>query len=532
MNRFATSFAVISLLSSVPTLVSAADTYRPNLWGYATSGYQIEGAWNADGKGPHIWDYYVQNNASNVHNGDTGNVAANHYELYQDDMNLLAGLGSNTYRFSIQWTRLFPEGSGEINEKGVEFYSNLIDSIIASGNEPIATLFHWDLPLALQNSYGGVADPQFITDFETYSKLLIDTYGDRVKYWLTFNEPASFCKAGYLTGQWPPALTNGYEGQYNCGHNIILAHLKFSDYLHNKYPNSKVGFALNTNWWLPYNDTDGDKEAVELALESTLAWFVDPFFKFYDYPKSLRDSSVGQYLPTFTDAEKESLKTGCDFIGYNYYTSEYAIKDDNEPLGFTTSVQDPNGVDIGPKAGTDWLYVYPSGLRSIANWLFNRYDKDVPIWITENGTSGPGEASQTKDEIKNDTFRQDYFTNHLAQLDLIINEDKIPIQVYLAWSLLDNFEWRSGYFERFGVIGIDYTNGTLERNVKDSTKVIRSFFDARVAVNESSISNANTVNPPGSTGSTGSNGTNGASGVFPTFITVFFSTVFGSLFFI
>ncbi|UOY08573.1 GH1 family beta-glucosidase [Muricauda sp. SCSIO 64092] len=437
------------------------------LWGTATSSYQIEGAANLDGKGPSIWDAFASI-PGKIKNNETGNLACDHYHRFEEDVQLMKNMGVKAYRFSISWSRVLPTGKGAVNEKGIQFYSKLIDSLLRAGIEPWVTLYHWDLPLALQLEDDGWLGSTLPDHFANYAKICFDRFGDRVKSWITLNEPWVAAMLGYGQGVFAPGRTSNTE-PYRAAHQLILAHAKAVTIYRKEYghQNGKIGITNNADWREPLTLNQKDLEAAERALEFFLAWFADPIFK-GDYPQVMRER-LGSRLPKFTDQEKELIKGTSDFFGLNHYTTMYAahhngrlkessvygnggISEDQD----VTLLQDSNW----PVTSMNWAVV-PWGCRKLLRWINDRYDQP-DIYITENGCSYPDVLVDGKVD---DTLRVAFYKGYLEACQQTIAEG-IPLKGYFAWSFMDNFEWASGYEKRFGLHYVDFE--TLERIPKKS----------------------------------------------------------------
>ncbi|KAL0908140.1 hypothetical protein M5K25_022614 [Dendrobium thyrsiflorum] len=404
---------------------------------------------------------------------------------YQDDVHLLKELGMDAYRFSISWSRILPKGRGKVNEEGVQYYNNLINELLANEIEPYVTIFHWDLPEALDAEYGGFLSDKIAEDFKNYADVCFREFGDRVKYWITVNEALMFTIDGYGLGKLAPGrCTNGLEiegiGKLNCpvggdslrepyivAHNILRSHAETVHLYREKFKPSQhgeIGITQVTNWMVPIDDSPLSKEAQERALEFNLGWFMDPI-KFGDYPFSMR-ALVRERLPVFTDEEKKKLKNSYDFIGINYYTSRFA-RNQTVPANFRpTSYRDDSCVDITvvDKDGYpidhaepgSWINVHPRGLRELLLYVKKRYD-NPPIYITENGVMEKDKKGQNLHlhQVLNDTHRSEYLALHLHELKEAIRMG-IDARGYFTWSLIDNFEWADGYTSQLGLYFIDY----------------------------------------------------------------------------
>ena len=451
-------------------------------WGTATSAYQIEGGHDAGGKGPSIWDAFCRV-PGRIHAGDTGDVACDHYHRFREDVALMASLGLKAYRFSISWPRLMPAGRmerGGVNAAGVRFYSELIDALLEHGIEPWVTLYHWDLPLALQMERDGWLHPEIADDFEVYARLCFESFGDRVKHWITFNEPWVVAILGYGQGVFAPGRSSTSE-PYIAGHHILRSHARAVRCYREEFAhqNGKIGITNNCDWREPLTDKPQDKEAAERALQFYLGWFADPVFKSGDYPDVMRER-VGDRLPRFTREESESLLGSSDFFGLNHYTTMFAAEASAE--AGAQSVYGNGGIsedqDVDLSVDPSWKLtefkwaVVPWGCRKLLNWIAERYG-NPPLYITENGCAmddvvAPDGTVDDQDRI---AFYQGYLG---ACRDAIA--DGVDLRGYFAWSLMDNFEWASGYQFRFGLVHID--RETLARTPKRSalwySDVVRS----------------------------------------------------------
>jgi len=441
------------------------------LWGASTSAYQIEGAYDEDGKGPSIWDSFctIPNRIKNFENGNT---AINHYHKFKEDIALLKSQGFQAYRFSISWSRILPEGKGEVNQKGITFYSDLIDELIANDIVPWVTLYHWDLPLPLQTELDGWLNPDLADHFTDYARVCFENFGDRVKNWITFNEPWVVSILGYGQGAFAPGRTSNDE-PYLVGHNLLRAHAKSVQLYRSNYSQQQgqIGITNNCDWREPLTDKAEDKEAAQRALLFFLGWFADPVYT-GDYPEVMKER-LGKRLPEFTQEESEMLKGSSDFFGLNHYTTMFAANftESSQEIGVHGNgggaiaqdqevelSQDPNWA----KTTMDWAVV-PWGCRKLLAWIDERYGHPS-IYITENGFACNDELV---DGEVNDQDRVAYYASYLTECNNAIDQG-IDLKGYFAWSLFDNFEWALGYSARFGINYIDYQ--TLERHPKASAK--------------------------------------------------------------
>lgn len=437
------------------------------VWGTATSSYQIEGAAALDGKGPSIWDAF-SSIPGKTHNNETGEIACDHYHKFKEDIQLMKNMGVTAYRFSIAWARVMPTGKETVNEEGINFYNRLIDELINAGITPWVTLYHWDLPLALQLEDDGWLGDSISDHFEKYADLCFERFGDRVKNWITLNEPWVVAILGYGQGVFAPGRVSKSE-PYLAAHNLILAHAKAVNLFRNKFSNQngKIGITNNCDWREPLTDSEEDKQAAERALEFFLAWFADPVYK-GDYPAVMKER-LGDRLPEFTDDEKVMIKGTSDFFGLNHYTTMFAAQaSETKKEG---SIYGNGGIsedqDVDLSLDEKWNLtlmqwaVVPWGCKKLLKWIDERYDHPE-IYITENGCAYADE--KINGEV-NDQERLDFYKGYLEASQEAIDEG-VNLKGYFAWSFMDNFEWASGYDKRFGLHYVDFE--TLERTPKKS----------------------------------------------------------------
>ena len=439
-------------------------------WGTATSSYQIEGGWDKGGKGPSIWDAFCQIPGKILNNED-GKVACDHFHRFKEDIALMRSLGLKAYRFSISWARLLPSGYGAVNREGIEFYNNIIDELLLNDIQPWITLYHWDLPLALQFERDGWLGEQISDLFANYAELCFREFGDRVKNWITINEAWVVAMLGYGQGVFAPGRVSNSE-PYRAGHELIKAHAKAARIYKSKYQaiqNGKIGMSNNCDWREPLTDDAKDKEAATRALEFFLGWFADPVY-FGDYPESMRER-LGNRLPKFTETEKQLIQGSSDFFGLNHYTTMYAADASGKIIessvygnGGLSEDQDVN-LSIDPKwkqTTMNWSVV-PWGCQKMLQWIDERYGKPE-IVITENGCSYNDELVEG---AIHDPERIEFYESYLEACHSAIQKG-VNLSGYFAWSFMDNFEWASGYSKRFGLHHVDFK--TLKRTPKSSAK--------------------------------------------------------------
>ncbi|THE13609.1 beta-glucosidase [Bacillus timonensis] len=421
-------------------------------WGTATAAYQVEGAAFKDGRGLSIWDTF-SHTPGKVKNGDNGDIACDSYHLYHEDIELLDRLGANVYRFSVSWPRIYPNGTGKLNPKGLQYYHNLVDRLVEKGIEPMLTLYHWDLPQALQDQ-GGWASRNTVDAFSQYAETIFREFNGKVKYWQTINEPLCAAFLSNYRGVHAP----GYQDlqlAVDVSHHLVLAHGKAVKVFRELRIEGQIGTATNTTWREPFSNRIEDIEACRREIGHNIDWFLDPIFK-GEYPQYLIDwfEKKGAKLHV-EDGDMEIIQQPIDFIGVNYYSGNVTRFKENTGLLDIENIEiDYNHTHIG------WP-IYADGFYKVFQYLAQRYGK-IPLFITENGACCMDELVNGKVD---DQDRINYYKQHLTAVSRAI-ESGIPILGYLAWSLLDNFEWADGYGKRFGLVYVDFQ--TLERIQKES----------------------------------------------------------------
>lgn len=501
-GRFICLFTVAAVLVSLRPCLSENITRgsfpKGFVFGTASSAFQYEGAVKEDERGPSVWDNF-SHTADKILDFSNADVAVDHYHLYPDDVQLMKNMGMDAYRFSISWSRIFPDGTGKINQAGVDHYNRLINALIAEGIEPYVTLYHWDLPQALQDKYNGWLDPQIIKDFALYAETCFQQFGDRVKHWITFNEPHTFTVQGYDVGLHAPGQCsillrlfcragNSATEPYIVAHHVLLSHATVADIYRKKYKakqQGSLGVAFDVIWFEPKTNSTEDIEATQRAQDFQLGWFIDPLM-FGDYPKSMK-YRVGSRLPNFTRDESALLKGSLDFVGINHYTTFYAESNATNLIGFllNDSLADSgaitlpfskDGQPIGDRANSIWLYIVPRGMRSLMNYIKQKYG-NPPVIITENGMDdGNNPLTPIKDALKDDK-RIKYHDDYLQSLLASIKEDGCNVKGYFVWSLLDNWEWGAGFTSRFGLFFVDYKD-KLKRYPKNSVQWFKNFLNS------------------------------------------------------
>lgn len=419
------------------------------IWGAATAAYQIEGAAFEDGRTESIWDRFSRI-PGKVRNADTGDIACDHYHLWEKDVELMKTLGLKGYRFSTSWSRVLPEGKGKINQKGIDFYSRLIDKLLENKIEPFITLFHWDLPMALQDA-GGWLNRRIADWFTEYAIVMYKSLGDRVRYWSTHNEPNVFALCGYLTGKHAPGVRDA-STYAQVIHHLLLSHGDAISAGRSILPKADFGITLALGMDYPATDTPEDKAAVDMAWNIGPRALLDPIFK-GRYPL-MEDDSLRQFNPVILDNDLKRIAQPIDYLGINHYFSNWLTIQNNFPKIIKQDL---------PKTDRGWI-VYPDGFRDILLKVTDEYGK-MPIYIMENGAAYPDTISD--DSMVHDPLRVEYYRSYIRSLHEAIMHG-VEVKGYFAWSLLDNFEWEEGYSSRFGIVYVDYK--TQKRIIKDSGK--------------------------------------------------------------
>ncbi|KAG8379125.1 hypothetical protein BUALT_Bualt07G0055600 [Buddleja alternifolia] len=512
------------------------------IFGTGTSSYQVEGA---------ALEVMIAD-------GSNGNVATDMYHRFKEDIRAMKAMGFDSYRFSISWPRILPGGRccTGINREGIDYYNDLIDTIIANGMEPFVTLFHWDLPECLELEYAGFLDKKVACDFREYAELCFWEFGDRVKWWTTLNEPWTVAVNGYVSGTFPPtkpsaqpntpssppteafarrttrtktsrkrlptklpahrsiddpehlgedpqlfeAMTQNFNAHlrdsksnpakdpYTVARNLLLCHAEAVHVYRSKFQASqqgKIGIVLNSHWYVPLDEnSEDDKAAARRAVDFMLGWFLDPVL-YGRYPQNMIDFVPADNLAHFTEKESLMLKGSTDYVGHNYYTTNYVSYDptpQNEE-GYRADQRllyhtERDGIPIGEPTGSSWLTVVPWGIYEHLVYLKHTYPEIPPIYITENGCSDKNDSNLTALQACDDTTRLKYHQDHLFNILKAIKHDNVDVRGYFVWSWCDNFEWAEGYTSRFGITYIDYMNN-LTRYPKTSAKWLAHFLKSK-----------------------------------------------------
>ncbi|XP_069685322.1 myrosinase 1-like [Periplaneta americana] len=478
------SVLVVGVRSFLDEGISNKAFPKDFMFGVATSAYQIEGAWNESGKGISIWDKFTHD-GSHIDDNSTGDIAADSYHRYKEDVLALKQLGVDFYRFSISWTRILPTGLIDvINQPGIDYYNALIDHLLDNNIQPLVTIFHWDLPQRLQD-LGGLANPMIVDYFEDYARILFQNFGDRVKWWITINEPHTI-NYGYNGRQvYAPGIKDNILGEFMVTPNILRCHATAYHVYDKEFRSKqkgKIGITLVTHWFEPLTNSSADREATDHFFDYVFGIFAHPIYSSEgNYPKALQervDKISSQFghrrsrLRHLTAAEIANIKGTFDYLGLNYYSARYvkALLTNNNDV----KVQDIHNLEL--VADPNWsgsnvkevIKVVPWGLRKLLNTIRKSYN-NVPVLITENGYPDAGEIR--------DTERCKYLISHLSEI-LKALDDGCNVIGYFHWSLIDNMEWKDGYTVKFGLYHINFTDPKLRRVPKSSaylySRIIRT----------------------------------------------------------
>jgi beta-glucosidase len=430
-------------------------------WGVATAAYQIEGAVNEDGRGESIWDRFCAT-PGHILNNDTGDVACDHYHRYREDIQIMQELGVNAYRFSIAWPRIFPFGRGPVNLLGLDFYDRLVDTLLEAGIEPFVTLYHWDLPQALQDQVGGWASRETASAFADYADEVSRRLGNRVRYWMTLNEPWVSAFQGHELGSKAPGLRDPRLA-WQVSHHLLLAHgLAVPILRANGRPDTRVGIVLNLSPAEPATPTEEDRQAARALDGKMNRWFLDPIFR-GSYPADVL-AALGNLAPQTEEGDAAIIARPLDFLGANYYYRNIV----HQKADGSIEMVHPKDAEY---TTMNWE-VYPAGLRELLLRLHRDYSPPQ-LFVTENGAAFPDTISE--DNQVHDPRRTHYLREHIREA-LSTLADGVPLAGYFVWSLMDNFEWAFGYTPRFGLVYVDYP--TQRRIVKDSGQWYRDMIAA------------------------------------------------------
>ena len=434
------------------------------LWGTATASYQIEGGVKEGGRGESIWDRF-SHTPGKIQDGDTGDVACDHYHRFREDVDIMKALGLKAYRFSVAWSRIFPDGGKRLNPAGLDFYSSLVDALLENGIAPCLTLYHWDLPQALQDK-GGWANRDTTSYFSDYAVTLFESLNGRVDLWITHNEPWVAAFLGHQTGIHAPGIKS-WETALQVSHHLLLSHAKAVAAFRELGIGGKIGITLNLSPAYPATDSEADHEAAQLADGYQNRWFLDPVF-LGSYPEDMMEVYQKQYdSPQLEEGDAELFQgASIDFLGVNYYSRQLVkAAEKRDELFAKAKPEKADYTDMG------WE-IFPEGLYVLLKRLQGDY-APKEIYITENGAAFP-DAPDSNNRI-DDPDRIQYLREHFIQAHRSIH-DGVPLKGYFIWTLMDNFEWSFGYSKRFGLIYTDFP--TQKRMWKQSAYWYQKVIDA------------------------------------------------------
>jgi beta-glucosidase len=422
------------------------------IWGVATSSYQIEGAWDEDGKGESIWDRFCHK-PGNIHNNDTGDIACDHYHRWLEDVHLMEELGIPAYRFSISWPRIFPKGTGVVNQAGLDFYNGLVDALLEADIVPYVNLYHWELPQALQDQ-GGWPARATAEAFAAYAHTMSRSLGDRVRHWMTLNEPFVSAYIGYLEGRHAPGHRD-LDEMVAASHHLLLAHGWAVQAIRSNVSQADVAIVLNMHPVHPASPSEADRRAARLQDGALNRWYLDALSG-RGYPQDMLDE-YGREMSCIEEGDMQTIVAPIDYLGVNYYTRNIARSDE-----IPEDQNEPRTINPTKEVTEMGWEIYPEGLYEVVERIHKDY-KFQAVMITENGAAF--DDHKNPDGEVEDADRIQYLSAHLREALRAIRAG-IPLRGYFAWSLLDNFEWAHGYSKRFGLIYVDYE--TLERTPKQS----------------------------------------------------------------
>jgi beta-glucosidase len=424
-------------------------------FGSATAAYQIEGGWDADGKGPSIWDVFVRK-PGKIKNSDSGDVACNTYHDFQTDIDIMADLQMNAYRFSVAWSRVLPQGKGQVNAKGLDYYQRLVDALLEKNISPFITMFHWDMPQALFERYGGFIGRDTAYYFADYAEVIVRALGDRVKHWITLNEPWEHAFFGHFVGEHAPGIRNPWS-YFRVAHHELLGHGLAVQRARTLHPDLNIGITLSQFPIYPCAETAKDHQAAYFADLFMNRFYLDGIYR-GEYPEALL-KRAWPFRPKIQPGDMDLISTPTDFLGVNYYTRQYARHVWYVPFFRFWVDRDPPPGIAHPVLGRQ---AYPEGVGELLARYREEYGAPA-VYITENGC-GDTDAVIEQDHVR-DEHRILYLQHYLAELETAIAAGS-DVRGYFMWSTTDNFEWNGGYSHRMGFIRVDYE--TQKRTVKDS----------------------------------------------------------------
>nr|WPM03645.1 glycoside hydrolase family 1 [Phyllotreta armoraciae] len=476
---------ILSVCKAEYALKNNGQFPRNFMFGAASSAYQIEGSWNEDGKGLSTWDHFVRKHPSPVINNATGDVACDSYRRWKEDIKLIADLGVQSYRFSISWPRILPSGYDKhVNEKGLEFYKQMVQEILKHGMVPVATIFHWDLPQFLFENGLDWTNEELIDVFVRYARFVIRNLPE-VGYWITVNEPRVHCRRSYGEGVHAPGVRDDGIADYKCTYNILKAHAAVYRMYKREFPRykAKMGMVVDCQWYEPASSKPEDVEAAERHYQFECGMYLHPIFK-GDWPslvkhrvaeRSRREGYPKSRLPAFTSEEIKFMRGTQDFLGVNHYITTSVANVEEGPYNETSFGHD---IRVSTRSRLNWEIssigwgVNPTGVRSLLNKFKDLYN-EPDVMFTEIGVTDDGKS--LKDEIRVRYFRT-YFCNILEAMQV----DKVSVVGIIPWSAMDSFEWTRGYEARFGFYAIDFVNDpALTRRPKMSVNYYKSIVESK-----------------------------------------------------
>ncbi|KAB0804171.1 hypothetical protein PPYR_01141 [Photinus pyralis] len=465
------------------------------VFGVASSSQQVEGAWDVDGKGETMWDHLVRNYPEKVEGKNYIDMSCDSYYKTVEDVRHLKDLGVQFYRFSINWARIMPTGfPNRINQAGIDYYSNLIDELLANDISPIVTIYHWELPQTL-STMGGFVNNDVVSWLEDYARVLFEYFGTRVKHWISVNEPRIMCQFGYGNGNFAPGVKLSGIADYLCDHNALKAHAKIYRLYQNDFKptqQGQVGISIDLQWYEPATDSLDDLNATKRVIQFEIDKYLHPIFtKKGDYPELLKrlvreeSESEGYFrsrLPEFTTEEVEQLKRSSDFLAINHYTT-YLVQNKETNFSANPSVEKDFKADLvfdpsWESSAFTLFKVVPWGVRKLLKYIKDNYD-DINIYITENGYADTHSIHDEK--------RVNYHKRLLSNVLDSIYEDNVPVKAYMAWSFLDSFEWSAGYNFGFGLYYVNFSDPNRPRIPKDSAKYYSKVIKDRGLVSKTEL---------------------------------------------
>ncbi|CAH1098962.1 unnamed protein product [Psylliodes chrysocephalus] len=489
---------LVLILSCLVTLGLAQDAINPRRFpsslriGVANAAPQIEGGWDADGKGETIWEHFAHTFPERIIDRSTPDIACDSYNKYKEDVALVKAMGLDHYRLSIAWSRVLPTGyTDNVNQAGVQYYKNLFKELKDNNIIPMVTLYHWDLPQPLQEQMGGWINESIVNIFADYTKFCWETFGDDANWWITINEPKQVCQAGYGSGAFAPGIVSNGILDYVCTKNVLLAHAKawhIYDELFRKTNKGQVGMVIDSTWYEPGSENDEDKEAAERAMQFDIGIYGNPLFN-GDWPAVVKERVAARSklegfsesrLPVLTDFEIDYIKGTSDFLGLNHYSTLLTNHTADAPIGIPSFDSDKSVLlwhrPEWTQGSADWFFDVPWGLRKFLSWLKKTYN-NPEIVITENG------FSDTSGTLEDDN-RITYLEGHVSACLDAIYEDNVNLTGYTVWSIMDDWEWTGGYSSFLGMYKVDFNDPDRPRIKRKSADYFTGVMKKRCLVDE------------------------------------------------